>query len=454
MSARRPQSSAPEAGTHAVVVGLGATGLSCARYLSAKGCRVSVLDTRPRPPALSTLQGELPDVEVRTGALDARTLSTAELLVLSPGVPLNEPAVQAALRAGVEIVGDVELFARVAQAPVVAITGSNGKSTVTSMVGAMCREAGLKAAVGGNIGVPVLDLLTAPRPDLYVLELSSFQLETTRSLNATAACVLNVSPDHMDRYRNVDEYAVAKRRIYAGDGALVLNADDPRVAAMAESSRRCVWFGLGAPRSQDDYGLLHRDDGIWLAHGAQPLMAAAEVPLPGRHNLANALAAMALAREAGAAAAFSARALRAFRGLPHRMALVIERAGVRWYDDSKGTNVGATVAALEGLDVPVVLIAGGDGKGAEFSELAQVVARKVRAVVLIGRDGPRIAEAIAGAVPVRFAADMTDAVSEAALLARPGDIVLLSPACASLDMYRDYAHRGDVFAAAVREAIR
>jgi len=454
MSLDRQKFSAPQAGTHAVVVGLGVTGLSCTRYLSACGCSVSVLDTRLQPPALAALREELPGVEVRSGALDVRALSAADLLVLSPGVPLSEPAVQAARAAGVEAVGDVELFARVAQAPVVAITGSNGKSTVTSMVGAMCSGAGLNTAVGGNIGVPVLDLLAAPQPDLYVLELSSFQLETTRSLNATAACVLNVSPDHMDRYRDVDEYALAKQRIYAGDGVLVLNADDPRVAAMAEPSRRCVWFGLEAPRSQDDYGLVHRKGETWLARGAQPLMAAAEVPLPGRHNLANALAALALAQEAGAATMSSVRALRAFRGLPHRMALVIEHAGVRWYDDSKGTNVGATVAALEGLDAPVVLIAGGDGKGAEFAELAQVVARKARAVVLIGRDGPRIAEAIAGAVPVRFAADMTGAVSEAALLARPGDIVLLSPACASLDMFRDYAHRGDVFAAAVREAVR
>jgi UDP-N-acetylmuramoylalanine--D-glutamate ligase len=455
MSSDEAQTGRPRAGTRAVVVGLGATGLSCARYLHGCGCRVSVVDTRAQPPALDALRAEIPGIPVHTGPLDAAALAAAELLVVSPGVALREPALAAAAAAGgADIVGDVELFARAAVAPVVAITGSNGKSTVTSMVGGMCREAGLNVAVGGNIGVPALDLLAAPQPQAYVLELSSFQLETTRSLRAAAASVLNLSPDHMDRYCDVDQYAAAKRRIFAGDGVMVLNADDRRVAAMAERRRRRVWFGLNGPRSDADYGLVQHRGGVWLARGREPLLAADEVPLPGRHNLANALAALALAEAAGARAEACIRALRDFRGLPHRMALVAEHNGVRWYDDSKGTNVGATVAALEGLDVPAVLIAGGDGKGAEFDALAKAVERRARAVVLIGRDAARIAEAIGDAVPVCFARDMGEAVARAAALARAGDIVLLSPACASLDMFRDYAHRGEVFASAVREATR
>lgn len=341
-----------------------------------------------------------------------------------------------------------------AKAPVLAITGANGKSTVTSLVGDICRAAGLDTRVGGNIGVPALSLLGPEEPDVYVLELSSFQLETTTSLNARAATVLNLTPDHMDRYRNLDEYADAKARVFRGDGLMVLNADDARVLRMAQPNRRSARFTLGAPSSSVDYGL--RDEGgrLSLVRGEERLLAASDVPLPGRHNLANVLAAIAITDALGVARDAQRRAVRAFKGLPHRTELVAEQEGVRWINDSKGTNVGATVAALNGMEAPVVLIAGGDGKGADFGELRDVCARRARAVVLIGRDAPRIEAALAGILPVRHAKDMQDAVRAARALARPGDVVLLSPACASFDMYKNYEHRGDVFRAAVAEMLR
>lgn len=437
----------------ALVVGLGSTGLSCARYLAGRGYAVRVIDSRATPPALGALHAELPDIDVRTGAFDSRDFANQDLLVVSPGVSLREPAIAAAIAAGATAVGDVELFARALAArggrPVLAITGSNGKSTVTSLVGAMCRAAGLDAAVGGNIGVPVLELLREPLPECFVLELSSFQLETTESLDARAAAVLNLSADHMDRYRDLDEYASAKARIFHGTGTLVLNADDPQVMRMALPGRTRLHFSLGAPQAENDYGLIQRGGTEWLARGARALMPVEELPLPGRHNLANALAAMALAECGGVPFDAMKRALSEFKGLPHRTELVAERDGVRWINDSKGTNVGATVAALGGMREPVILIAGGDGKGADFTELRAAVAARARAVVLIGRDAPRLAAALAGVAPLVQALDMQAAVRAARDLARPGDIVLLSPACASFDMFRNYEHRGEVFRTAV-----
>jgi len=435
----------------ALVVGLGVSGLASARWLSARGYTVSVTDSRAQPPGLAALRAELPDVAVHIGGFDPSEFQDPGLMVVSPGVSLREPLIAAAIDRGIQPIGDVELFAQNAHAPVVAITGSNGKSTVTSLVGEMCREAGLDAAVGGNIGVPVLDLLREPEPDVYVLELSSFQLETTRSLNARAATVLNVTPDHMDRYANNDEYAQAKARIFNGDGVMVLNVDDPIVTKMARSGRSTVRFGFDPPGSDIDYGLVTHQSELWLARGARQLVPAASVPLPGRHNLVNVLAAMALADAMHIPLDAMKRAVARFRGLPHRTELVAEHDGVRWINDSKGTNVGATVAALSGMDAPVVLIAGGDGKGADFSELRESVARRARAVILIGRDAPLIEKAIQGTVPVYRAPDMRSAVQQSARIAQTGDVVLLSPACASLDMFRNYEHRGQVFADAVRE---
>jgi len=437
----------------ALVVGLGLSGLSSARWLVRHGYAVTVVDSRAQPPGLAALHAELPEVGVRTGAFDMEMFRDPGLLVVSPGVPLKEAAIAAARAGGVETVGDVELFARVARAPVVAITGANGKSTVTSLVGEMCREAGFDTAVGGNIGVPVLDLLREPEPEVYVLELSSFQLETTASLNARAATVLNITPDHMDRYASVAEYAAAKARIFHGSGMMVLNADDPLVTAMRLPGRGCVHFGTKVPAADIDYGLVQHGGETWLARGARLLLPASSVPLPGRHNLTNALAAMALAEAVGVPLDAMKRAIQRFKGLHHRTELVAERDGVRWIDDSKGTNVGATAAALGGMEAPVILIAGGDGKGADFSELKQPVARHARAVVLIGRDAPRIEQALAGAVPVVHAQDMHAAVLAARRLAQPGDVVLLSPACASFDMFRNYEHRGQVFAEAVHEVL-
>jgi UDP-N-acetylmuramoylalanine--D-glutamate ligase len=441
----------PTNAKRALVVGLGLSGLSGARWLARQGYAVDVVDSRDAPPGLAALHAEFPSMHVQTGGFAPALFDDPGLLVLSPGVSLREPVVAAAVARGVEVVGDVELFARVAMAPVLAITGANGKSTVTSLVGEMCKEAGLDTTVGGNIGVPVLDLLRVPEPDVYVLELSSFQLETTTSLNALAASVLNLTPDHLDRYATFAEYAAAKARIYRGDGLMVLNADDPQVMAMGLGGRRTVRFGSAAPASDIDYGLITHGGESWLARGERLLLPAASVPLPGHHNLMNVLAAMALAEAMHVPQDAMRRAVTRFHGLHHRTELVRERQGVRWIDDSKGTNVGATVAALNGMQAPVVLIAGGDGKGADFRALREPVARHARAVVLIGRDAPQIETALAGVVPVVHAADMPAAVDAAAKLAQAGDVVLLSPACASFDMFRNYEHRGQVFAQAVRE---
>jgi len=435
----------------ALVVGLGLTGRSCIRFLAARGYSVTGVDTREAPPLLEELRAEFPGTVFHTGALPAALFERPGLLVVSPGVSVHEAAIARAAARGVQPIGDIELFARAARAPVIAITGSNGKSTVTSLVGAMCREAGMDVAVGGNLGTPALDLLRTPEAELYVLELSSFQLETTRSLNARAAAVLNVSPDHLDRYGSFEEYATAKARIFNGRGVMVLNADDPVVQAMVLPGRRVVRFGLHPPQDESDYGLIMRNGGDeWLARGARALMPVGEVPLAGRHNLANVLAAMALGEAAEVPYDAMKRAVLSFRGLPHRTELVAERDGVRWINDSKGTNVGATVAALAGMTAPVVLIAGGDGKGQDFAPLQPAVAEHARAVVLIGRDAPLIEQALAGSAPIEHAQDLADAVRLARACARPGDVVLLSPACASFDMFRNYEHRGEEFARTVR----
>ncbi len=435
-----------------LVVGLGKTGLSCARYLSAHGYELAVTDSRDQPPGLETLRTELPDVALFLGGFEERVFDLAEELVVSPGVSVKHPLIERAQARGVPVIGDIELFARAATAPVIAITGSNGKSTVTSLVGAMAREAGRDVRIGGNLGTPALDLLRDNEPDCYVLELSSFQLETTYSLNAAAAAVLNVSADHLDRYADVAAYAEAKRRVLHGDGVMVLNADEPVVAAMAEAGRRCVYFTLGEPEG-DNYGLRHRDGQTWLCRGAQELIEADDLLLRGSHNLANALAALALGEAAGFEMEAMLVALRGFPGLAHRTQWVANANGIDWYDDSKGTNVGATIAAVQGMSGPVVLIAGGDGKGQDFSPLQPVLAQKARAVVLIGRDAPLIEQALGGSVPVEHAKDMEAAVEAAQRLAQPGDSVLLSPACASFDMFSGYEERGRVFAEAVRRVL-
>jgi UDP-N-acetylmuramoylalanine--D-glutamate ligase len=339
------------------------------------------------------------------------------------------------------------LFARAARAPVIGITGTNGKSTVTSLVASMARAAGRRVLAGGNLGEPALDLLEQPIPDLYVLELSSFQLETTSSLELLAAVVLNVTADHMDRYASVAAYARAKARIFAKAATLVLNADDPWVAGMRREGARTVTFSV--QREDADFSLLRAGAQVLLARRGAALLDTARMKIAGLHNAANALAALALGEAAGLPMPAMLEALESFPGLAHRSAWVADIGGVRFIDDSKGTNVGATVAAVAGVQRPVVLIAGGDGKGQDFTPLAAAFRDKVRHCVLIGRDAPAIAAVLKGVCTLENAATMAQAVQAAQRAARPGDAVLLSPACASLDMFRDYAQRGDEFAAAV-----
>jgi UDP-N-acetylmuramoylalanine--D-glutamate ligase len=439
----------PNQNTATLIVGLGKTGLSVARFLHRQGEAVTVIDSRATPPALAELRRELPDIEVHVDGFDPAVFARAQRLIVSPGISVQEPVIAAAQQRGAEIIGDIELFARRADAPVIAITGSNGKSTVTTMVGAMLARAGLPVQVGGNLGRPALDLLQDTPPAAYVLELSSFQLETTHSLNARAAVVLNVSPDHMDRYATLAEYADAKHRIYRGDGVMVLNADDSAVVAMQEMGRKVIPFTLREP-PVNAYGLIEAQDRLWLARGDERLIAADELRITGRHNFANALAALALGEAMNIDHAARLAALREFAGLSHRTQWVRERDGVQWYNDSKGTNIGATLAAIEGMDGPMILIAGGQGKGADFTALRGAVADKVRAVILFGEDAPQLAEALDGVTQIYRSSDMEDAVHQAARLAQAGDTVLLSPACASFDMFDNYEHRGEVFMEAVR----
>jgi UDP-N-acetylmuramoylalanine--D-glutamate ligase len=454
---------------------MGESGLAMARWLTRQGAHLRVADSRESPPAAAELRQSLPHAQVITGAFRGDLLDDIELLALSPGLAREEALVVEAQRRGIPVTGEIELFACALRdlgardhAKVIGITGTNGKTTVTSMAGAMGRSAGLLTAVAGNISPAALSALMTCQdagklPQLWVIELSSFQLETTESLDADAATVLNLSDDHLDRYRGLDDYARAKSRIFDGNGAQVLNRQDARVAAMRRQGRRVSTFGLDAPTAMEDFGLVQHRGESWLAQGATPLMAVSELPLAGLHNAANALAALALCRALDLPIPPLLEALRSFKGLPHRVERIADIDGVAFYDDSKGTNVGATVAALEGLggqvaalgDRKIVLIAGGDGKGQDFSALKAAVARYARALVLIGRDGPAIEAAAAGSgVPTCRCADMQQAVEQAFTRTRPGDAVLLSPACASFDMYRNYAHRAEVFAASVQALAR
>jgi UDP-N-acetylmuramoylalanine--D-glutamate ligase len=433
----------------AVVVGLGKTGYSAARFLLARGAQVAVTDSRAEPPELQRLAALGGDVVVRTGGFDAALLEHADLVVVSPGVSLTGPFFEAARARGLSIVGDIELFARAARAPVIGITGTNGKSTVTTLLEKMAARAGLRMRAGGNLGAPALELLDST-VELYILELSSFQLETTDSLALAAATVLNVTPDHLDRYADLAAYAAAKARIFARCDVAVINLDDPLVAAMVGPGQRQLSFSLRADVGAD-YALMRRDDGEWwLMRRDEPLLAFSQMRLTGLHNVANALAALALAEALELPRAACIAALSAFTGLAHRTQWVAEIGGVRYVNDSKGTNVGATLAAVAGMPGPLIVIAGGDGKGQDFTPLRAAFAGKVRAAVLIGRDARAIGAALAGSSALSYAPSLEAAVECAAQLAQPGDTVLLSPACASLDMFRDYAQRGDVFAGAVQ----
>jgi UDP-N-acetylmuramoylalanine--D-glutamate ligase len=440
-----------------VVVGLGKTGASCLRYLAKRGIPAAATDTRPAPPGLAELGSLARSIDIRLGGFDLSLLEGATQLLMSPGVSLEEPIASQARARGIEVVGDIELFARAVKAPVIGVTGTNGKSTVTSLVAHMAAIAGRRALAGGNLGKPALDLLDLPIPDLYVLELSSFQLETTSSLELLAAVVLNVTADHMDRYASVEAYARAKARIFARAATVVLNADDPYVAGMRDTvvrqrltraAPRLVTFST--QRADADFSVIRRGSETFLARRNEPLLETARMKITGVHNAGNALAALALGEAAGLPLAAMLQALESFPGLEHRSQWVADIDGVRYIDDSKGTNVGATMAAVSGLTGPLIVIAGGEGKGQDFTPLAAAFSGKVRHVLLIGKDAPALESALQGSCTTERAATLPAAVNAAARAARSGDTVLLSPACASFDMFRDYNHRGDVFAAAVR----
>jgi UDP-N-acetylmuramoylalanine--D-glutamate ligase len=433
---------------HSVIVGLGRTGVSCARHLAARGHRLVVTDSRTAPPGLADLRRLVPDAATALGGFDTAVLDGAGQVVVSPGVPLSEPFLQQAAARGLDLVGDIELFAREAGGRIVGITGTNGKSTVTTLVGKFAKAAGIEVRVGGNLGEPALDLLEGPPAAMYVLEISSYQLETTHSLQLEAATVLNVTPDHLDRYPDFAGYAAAKARIYERAATAIVNLDDEIVVRMPRPAQRQVAFSLR--RQEAQFRLIARDGQEWLTEGSEPLLPLAELALPGLHNAANALAALAIGSVCGMPREAMTGVLRAFQGLAHRSQLVARWRGIRWIDDSKGTNVGATEAAIAGLAAPLVLIAGGEGKGQDFAPLAKACRGKVRHAVLIGRAAPLLATALAQSCAVSIADSMETAVAGAASIAEPGDTVLLSPACASFDMFRDYAHRGDVFAESVR----
>ena len=449
------------------VAGLGQTGVSVVRYLHRLGVECLVTDSRHHPPGLAEVEG-LDGVSVYTGELRPDVLNWATHLVVSPGLPLSTPEIRSALEHGVALLSDIDLFAGAAQAPVIGITGSNGKSTVTCLVEEMARCAGVEARAGGNLGTPALDLLD-PECQLYILELSSFQLERTRYLTPLAGAVLNVSPDHLDRYPDLPTYATAKFRLLNWSQIRVANLDDPLVRGSLAGNGRSdrmsgiSLLGTGDPRLRDAetvwfsvatsearYSLVQRGGQEWLACEGEPLLEAGEVALSGRHNLANALAALALAEAAGIGLEPAVTALQNFRGLPHRMQVVAQIDGVSWINDSKGTNVGATEAAITGLEGPLILLAGGDGKGADFTCLRQSVSAKVKVAILFGRDRQRLAEALSPVTETVMAGNLEAAMALARERASAGDKVLLSPACASLDQFENYQVRGERFESLVR----
>ena len=426
----------PLVGRRVLVLGLGDTGLSLARWVEREGGKARVADSRPNPPRQKDFAGEL-----RTGVFTPALLDDVDVVCISPGLSLEDPVIRQAVAHNIPVLGDIELFAWYVREPVLAVTGTNGKTTVTALTGHLLRSAGVDCEVAGNIAPPVLQAFSSRlergnAPKAWVLELSSYQLETTWSLRPAAAAMLNLSEDHLDRYATIDEYGAAKARIFAGAGVQVLNRDDPRSMAMAQSGRKVVTFGLDA---RGDFGVANGK----LIHGSREILSVDQLGIRGSHNVANALAACALVSVLGVD---PVPGLKTFKGLPHRLQLVATRRGVEWYDDSKGTNVGATAAALRGLGRKCVLILGGDGKGQDFSPLKEPVRQFASRVLLIGRDAPLIEKAVGG----EHCRTLEDAVRRAAELAEPGQAVLLSPACASFDMFRDYKQRGEIFAAAVK----
>ena len=438
-------------GVRVLVVGLGVTGVSVIKFLQQNNIEVAVIDSRENPPGLEMVEQSYQDVAVFTKGFNHSVFEAATHIIVSPGVSLDEKEIQAAAERGVPVFGDIDVFAVCVDAPVACITGSNGKSTVTTLLGEMADNAGLDVRVGGNLGVPALDLLTGKAADLYILELSSFQLERTSQLRANVAAVLNISADHMDRYSSVASYSNAKERVLYGDGIAVLNRHDDLVHPMGRNTKRDVLsFALDKP-SSNDYGLLELNGQTYLVKGDEHIIASTELKIKGSHNVQNALAAIAMADSLGIARAAQKQALTSFTGLAHRTQWVADINGVTWINDSKATNPGACLAALKGLHAPIILIAGGDGKGADFALLSKAIETQVSLVILIGRDAKRFQSEAAVEKPFVMADSIEQAVQLAAQRATKGDTVLLSPACASLDQFANYQQRGDRFSAAVME---
>jgi UDP-N-acetylmuramoylalanine--D-glutamate ligase len=409
-----------------------------------------VTDGSATPGGLDVLTDFAPDAPLFLGSLTPASLEGVVEVIASPGIALRSPLLSEALARGIAVIGDVELFARATQVPVVAITGTNGKSTVTTLVALMAQAAGKRAFAGGNLGRPALDLLQDSPADLFVLELSSFQLETTTSLKTRAATVLNVTSDHMDRYDSMLDYAQAKARVFDRCDAAVVNVDDPLVVAMPRHGQRVLSFSV-QPHAKADYTVQQHGNEVVLCHHDKKLLSMSELKITGLHNAANALASLALCEALQLDQAACLQALRDFPGLPHRAELIADVRGVRYIEDSKGTNVGATLAAVTGMQGPLIVIAGGQGKGQDFTPLANAFRGKVKHVMLLGQDAAQIEVVLKDVCNTERVASMEQAVQAAARIAQAGDTVLLSPACASLDMFRDYAHRGAVFAAAVKE---
>jgi UDP-N-acetylmuramoylalanine--D-glutamate ligase len=438
-------------GKRVAVIGLGVTGLATVRFLLKQGVKPVLMDTRLKVAGLDTVPAEKVD-GIYLGELDANRLARMDVLLVSPGLDTSHPAIRFATAQGAQLMGDVELFALCNEKPVVAVTGSNGKSTVTTLTEFMLNTGGISALAAGNIGLAVLDALDRRDTRVYVLELSSFQLETTHSLKLRAAANLNVTEDHLDRHGTMAAYTAAKQRIYLHTDLAVFNAEDPLTKPHGCAAPQ---IGLNLQAPQDGYGLIQHQGESWLLVAGEPLLPVSQMSMVGRHNQFNALASCALALAVGCSRSALVQALQTYQPLPHRCTLVAEHQGVRWVNDSKATNVGATLAAIAGLraDVPgkLILIAGGDGKGVDFNELATVLKQHVDQVITLGRDGPAIAALVPGAIEV---ADLNAAVKQAAAIAKSGDMVLLSPACASLDMFKNYEERGRLFADAVLQVLK
>jgi len=436
----------------AIVVGLGITGMSCVRYLSRNLLKLAVVDSRNEPPQFKTLRSEFPEIPVFLGEFDQNLFSSTEKLIVSPGVPLSNPVIQKVMEKGVEISGDIELFLEKAKAPVIAITGSNGKSTVAMLISEMISASGKKVLLGGNIGTPALSLLEFDVPDYYVLELSSFQLESTQHINAIVSSVLNISEDHMDRYKNFQEYLLAKKKIFMGDGIKVINLDDAVIKSMVNIDDNIIYFTQNEPDG-GTFGIRIIDDVDWICFGNQKIISVSEIGIKGRHNILNSLASLALGHAIGLEFLHMAEALKQYKGLPHRCEFIANIDGVDWVNDSKGTNPGATCAAVEGLakGENIVLIAGGDAKEADLSSLGLSLKGRVHTAILIGKDALKLEQVISDNCTVIHAISLEAAVKTAKKLSSSGDTVLLSPACSSLDMFTDYTERGEEFIRNVKQ---